>query len=406
MTAPRLNATQPSIVPTLLPILAVAFLSFLVVGLAMPVLPLHVHDGLGMSAFVVGMVVGSQFVAALLTRPWAGHYADSRGGKRAVVAGLAGTVGAGMAHLLPLALVDAPAASIAALLLGRALLGGAGSLVITGALSWGLALAGPQRAGQVMARTGMATYASYAIGAPLGTALYSQFGFVAIALATLLVPLAALLIALSLRGVAPVPHAGRPAVGRVISTIWVPGLGLALCSVGFSAVTTFIALLFAAKGWAPAWPAFTAFAAAFIAARIFFGHLADRIGGARVALVFLLIEASGQAVIWLAGEPAVALAGAAITGFGYSLIFPGFGVEVVRRVPPQSRGLAMGAYTAFLDLAIGVASPALGLIAGSTGIGSIFLVSATVTLCASGVAGWILFHGGAPCICASPGKAP
>lgn len=80
------------------------------------------------------------------------------------------------------------------------------------------------------------------------------------------------------------------------------------------------------------------------------------------------------------------LAGATLTGFGYSLVFPGFGVEAVRRAPPQSRALAMGAYTAFLDLALRVSSPALGWIAGKTGLASIFLVSALIVLCAAPMA--------------------
>jgi hypothetical protein len=52
----------------LLPIIAVVFIAYLVIGLAMPVLPLHVHHGLGLSTFVVGLVSGSQFGAALISR--------------------------------------------------------------------------------------------------------------------------------------------------------------------------------------------------------------------------------------------------------------------------------------------------------------------------------------------------
>lgn len=120
--------------------------------------------------------------------------------------------------------------------------------------------------------------------------------------------------------------------------------------------------------------------------RLIFGHLPDRLGGAKVALVCVLIEAAGQAMIWRAPGSELVLIGAALTGFGYSLVYPGFGVEAVRRAPPESRGLATGAYTAFLDLALGLANPALPLIAGGAGLASVFLVSTLVVLCAAGMA--------------------
>jgi MFS family permease len=170
----------------------------------------------------------------------------------------------------------------------------------------------------------------------------------------------------------------------------VPGLGLAFSSVGFGAITAFIALLFVDRGWNPAWLAFSAFAGAFIVARVLFGHLPDRLGGARVALVCVLIEAVGQALIWFARGPSLALVGAVLTGFGYSLVYPGLGVEAVRRAPPESRGLAMGTYTAFLDLALGTASPLLGLVASGAGLGAVFLVSTLVVLCAGAVALWLM----------------
>ena len=46
------------VVATLLPIMAVVLIAFLVIGLALPVLPLHVHQGLGLGTFVVGLVSG------------------------------------------------------------------------------------------------------------------------------------------------------------------------------------------------------------------------------------------------------------------------------------------------------------------------------------------------------------
>jgi MFS family permease len=138
---------------------------------------------------VVGVVAGSQFAVSLITRLWAGHHADTRGAKRAVVVGLIAGAVAGLLYLLSLRFVGTPVMSIAILLLGRALLGGAESFIITGALSWGLALVGAQSAGRVIAWVGMAMFAALALGAPLGTMLYERAGFATVALATTLLPL-------------------------------------------------------------------------------------------------------------------------------------------------------------------------------------------------------------------------
>src|SRR4051795_3558200 len=125
---------QGSVVAALLPIMAAVFVAFLVTGLALPVLPLHVHRGLGLGALVVGLVAGAQFTAALLSRFFAGRYADNRGGKRAVVVGLVVAAAAGLLYLASLRFSRAPATSAVVLLAGRAVLGAAESFIITGAL--------------------------------------------------------------------------------------------------------------------------------------------------------------------------------------------------------------------------------------------------------------------------------
>ena len=75
-----------------------------------------------------------------------------------------------------------------------------------------------------------------------------------------------------------------------------------------------------------------------------------------------------------------------MTGFGYSLVYPGLGIEAVKRVAPGNGGLAMGAFTAFLDLALGVAGPVLGWVASGAGIPAVFLVSTVIVLAATGIA--------------------
>ncbi len=363
----------------LAPLTLAVFIAFLTIGIQLPVLPLHLHDRLGMGPAVIGLVVGTQFAAALLSRAWAGNFADMRGGKRAVITGFLCASASGLIYLMSLAFIDAPVTSVWILVIGRVLLALGESLIVTGTMGWGIGLVGPQNSGKVMAWLGMAMFAAYAVGAPAGVALNNFHGFVGIAVSTVVIPLLAVTAISGMRALVPTATRRTPFY-KVLGAVWVPGMGLALSSVGFGVITAFIALLFAAKDWGSSSLAFSAFGAAFIAARLCFGHLPDKLGGARVALICVVIEAVGQLLIWGAGSVSIAYLGAALTGFGYSLAFPGFGVEAMRRAPPQTRGLAMGAYVAFLDIALGITSPVAGVLAGAWGIGVVYLAGAVAAL--------------------------
>ena len=370
--------------------MALVFMVFGMTGFAMPVLPLHVHHTLGMSTFVVGLVAGSQFAASLVSRLWSGHLCDRYGPGLALRAGLLAASASGLVYLLSLRFTASPGASVAVLLLGRALLGGAESFVVTGALAWGIAAATPRESGRVIAWIGVAMYAAFAMGAPIGSFLYAMKGFTAVGVATFVVPALALpLLRRTPAGVVP-SQPSQPSQprgrGATLREVWWPGVGLALSSLGFAAVTTFITLLFVSRDWAPNWAGFSAFAGAFVVARVVGSHLPDRVGGARVALYSLLVEVLGLIVVALAQAPLAAMVGAVLTGLGYSLVFPGFGLEVVRHAPAGRRALALGTYTACLDLALGLAGPVLGLLADKAGLSAVFGASALPVLLAAAVA--------------------
>jgi MFS family permease len=372
----------------LLPIMGAIFVAFLVIGMGLPVLPLHVHQGLGFGTFLVGLVTGSQFAAAILSRVWAGRQSDARGPKIAMLAGLAIAAAAGGLYFLSLTTMSRPAVSVAILLFGRLLLGVGESFIITGGQSWALAVLTARNISKAIAWVGSAMFAAFAVGAPVGSAMYARFGFAGLALTTTALPLVTLLCLAPLQGAAAMPRR-QAGLMNVMSSVWVPGVGAALSSIGFGAIMAFSALLFVARGW-PAWSAFTVFAVVFILARLFLAHLADRFAAAKVALLSVLVEAMGLALLAASPSLAAALGGAALTGFGYSLVYPGLGVEAVRLAPPQSRGLAMGAYTGFLDLALGFGTPALGFLAERTGLGSVFIAGMLAALGAAGIAGFLL----------------
>jgi predicted MFS family arabinose efflux permease len=253
------------------------------------------------------------------------------------------------------------------------------SLFTTGIMAWAVARVGPQHAGKAMAWIGIAMYGALAVGAPLGAALGALTGFGGVALAVVVMPLLGIPVALLLRGLPGVTQPRAPFLG-VVRAIWGPGLAMVLSSAGFGTIAAFLALRYAAVGWPGAGLALTGFGAAYILPRLLFAGLPDRLGGLRVALVCLAVEAAGLLLIALASSPVAALCGTAVTGFGYSLVFPSLGVEAVRRVPASSRGVALGAFLASFDLGLGAAGPAMGLVAGGFGLPAAFVGAALAAL--------------------------
>ncbi|MGZ3419077.1 MAG: MFS transporter [Polyangiales bacterium] len=362
----------------LVPICLMVFMEFLAMGLPLSILPVRVHDTLGFGSFVVGLAIGAQSWVTLLTRHAAGTRSDQRGPRNAVTLGLAVSVFSGAMYALSCAVPNA-SASLAVLLVGRGLLGLGESLVVTGALAWGVSLAGRERSGIVMAWVGIAMYGALAAGAPLGSALHAHFGFVGMSIAAALAPLSGIGAALLVRPVSPVGGARLPFY-RVVRLIWLPGAGLSLCALGFGAIAAFSTLFFREHAWPHAALAMSAFGAAYVLARLLFGGLPDRFGGARVAVASAAVAAIGQLGMWFATTGAMAVAAAALTGLGFSLAFPSFGVEAIQRVPPQNRGVALGAYTACFDATLGIGVPALGMVVGAFGYSAAFAMGACAAL--------------------------
>ena len=368
----HLSRPAPSIISAL-------FCGYLAVGLPLPVMPLFVHDKLGFSNLIVGLVIGIQFLATVLTRGYAGRLTDHHGGKRSALQGAAVTAIGGLLYLVAAMPGFSPTISLVIIVVGRLVAGFGESQFVTGCVSWSIASVGPQRAGMSMSWTGIAMFAALAIGAPIGMALYQTHGLEAAMVACIVAPLIAAVIAF--RELSYTSPAGRRLpFSAVIGQIWREGFGLMLQGVGLSGLTAFASLYFAARNWDHAGLVMTAFGIGFIFVRVVLGSLPDRMNGYRVALWSLVVEAIGQTMLWGAPHEIVALAGALVTGLGCALVFPALGVEALKRVLPANRGSAMGAFVAFLDIAYGLSGPAAGVIAGQFGYTAVYLFGAVCAL--------------------------
>jgi predicted MFS family arabinose efflux permease len=107
----------------------------------------------------------------------------------------------------------------------------------------------------------------------------------------------------------------------------------------------------------------------------------DRWGGFRLGIASLLVEFTGLFALWMAQTPDTAMAGTALSGCGFALVFPALGVEVVREVSGQDRGAAPGVYTAFLDLAMGITGPLAGYVIMRFGYSAMFLSASGAAMC-------------------------
>jgi MFS family permease len=382
LTVNDVSPAQPAPVHLCRPapgIIAALFCGYLAVGLPLPVIPLFIHDRLGFGSLVVGLVIGVQFLATVLTRGYAGRLTDHHGGKRAALQGAAVCALGGLLYLIAAMPGLSPGVSLAIIVTGRLAAGFGESQFVTGCVSWSIASVGPQRAGMSMSWTGIAMFAALAIGAPIGMMLYQRYGLQTTMIACIGAPLVGAVVAF--REVSYTSPSGqRLPFYKVIGQIWREGLGLMLQGVGLSGLTAFASLYFAARNWGQAGLVMTAFGIGFIFVRVVLGGLPDRISGYRVALWSLTVEAVGQTMLWFAPHEIVALAGALVTGLGCALVFPALGVEALKRVPPASRGSAMGAFVAFLDTAFGISGPAAGIIAGQFGYGAVYVFGAACAL--------------------------
>lgn len=350
-------------------VVGAAFVGMLGFGAVIPMLPVYLHEQLGASTFLTGLLIGFSSAFALLGRLFAGKIADRRGRRLALLLGMAFCAGAGVLYL--------PLFGLWALPPARVLHGLGEGFFVTAAVAWAVDLAPENRRAQALGFLSSGIWGGVSVGPAIGQALGTMPRVAGFLTASSI----AVMVIISLMDEHPRPH-------EHVSTRWfprpvlLPGIVLGLGNVTYAAMSGFLILLLRERGHHTAW-VFSAFAFAVLFGRAAFGSLPDRMGPRRSLFVGYVFLGAGLVMIALGGSSAFDLPASLLVGLGYSFPWPALASVVVGLVPASERAVALGALTAFYDLFVAGSSAIAGAVAGRWGLASVFwlaFVSACVAV--------------------------
>lgn len=352
------------------------FLGYSAIGAVVPVLPRYVHGTLHAGDVALAMVMGAEALTAILGRPLAGQVGRRLGWKPLIVAGALITAVAGAGYGLT--------SSVPALMLTRLLLGVGAALMVTAGGAWTVQIAPAARRGQALGLFGLSMWAGFAIGPIVGDAIWRAQSYAGVWTFAVLSPLAGAALA------SFVPYVHREEAARAGSwtlfprPVLRPGVALSLAAMGYSALFTFGILFADTRGWTGGAAMLSTFGIAFVVGRAAASGLPDRFGATRTATGAALCEAAGLLLLLLSPGRGLAFAGAALLGAGFSMVYPSLALIAVNETPPAERGVAIGAFTSFFDLAVLAAGATLGPVAEHFGYGATLWV-ALACACGSAV---------------------
>jgi MFS family permease len=328
-------------------IFIVTGLGLLSVGATLPVIPRYVQGPIGAGDFSVGLVTGAFAITGLACRPLAGNLADSRGRRPIVILGALLTAVAGALYFVP--------AGVPGLVVARLFLGAGEGMVYTAGSAWVVDLAPSDKRGRIIGLYGLAIWGGLALGPPIGELILRASSFEMVWVFAMAAPLLGAVIAWRIpESFAPTKAAHGEKQTWIERKSLLPGVGLALGTVGYAAVAAFLVLHLDEREIGHGAGVFTAFAATVVLARILGGWLPDRYGPVPCIIGAGVVESAGLVAIMLAESLPIAIAGALAMGAAFSLLLPSLALLVVNRVPESRRGAAMGTFTAFFDVGVGV----------------------------------------------------
>jgi MFS family permease len=367
-TGPALAAgDRPSLItPTFVSLAAATLVFFIAGGIVLPIVPQFGQRQLRLSPAEVGVAIAVFSVASLVVRPIVGWATDRFGRRPALVGGAAVTVLALVLHLA--------AGSLGMLVVARALFGVGEAFFFVAALAAASDLAPADRRGEAISFFSLSLYLGLAIGPLIGETVLGIGSYGAVWLVAAAIAAIALALAWLMPETAPAMRSAERARFFHPAGV-VPGILIFLGVFGMAGFLAFVPVYVDDVGLSASVP-LGIYAGIVVVLRLVGARLPDRLGAVRLSGSALVATAVGLAIIGSVRTAAGLIVGSAIMALGVAFTFPALMALAVSRVAPGERGTVVGTASLFLDLAFGAAPVVLGSIAGTTGYGPTFLVSA------------------------------
>jgi MFS family permease len=322
-------------------------------------------DQRGETEIMIGVLVATMSVAAIVARPFVGRMMDTRG-RRVVM--LVGGVAHVLAIMLYLGLDRLVDPSWLAIVGVRVVHGIAQAAMFSVLFTYAADIVPNARRAEGIALFGISGMIPMAVGVLIGDWVIVDGDF------TLAFELAGACALAGLLASALLPETLRGAPGRSffaaarapeLRPLWFVGTSFAI---GLAAYFVFLkTYLIEAPQLGSMTLFFTMYAVSAVLLRVLFGWVPERLGLIRVLIPSLLFGGSGLIMLALATGPVHLLIAAFACGVGHGFAFPIISALVVTRAQPDERGSAIALFTALFDLGVLFGGPSFGVSARYAG---------------------------------------
>ena len=344
------------------------FFIFLGFQMTLPTIPLFVED-LGGNDQLIGFVVGIFTFSALLLRPFAGNWLETKGRGFVYLMGLTIFVlSVGSYGFLT---------SIALLFFMRVIQGAGWGLSTTASGTIATDLIPASRRGEGMGYYGLSGNVAMAFGPSLGLILTGTISFKLFFLICAGLGLTALLLSsrISFRKAEPTDRKTK-ALDIYEKSALKPAMLMFFLTVTFGGIASFLPLYTAQRDIAGIQWYFLIYAISLMLTRTFAGQLYDRKGHQAVFIPgTLLVLVAMLLLAWLPNSM-ILFTAAVLYGLGFGTVQPALQAWSIEKTPINRRGMANATFFSFFDLGIGIGAMVFGQISHAYGYSMIYITAA------------------------------